>query len=161
MEKRKVALLLLMASLATATLSGCTTENTDNLLADVKQDPKMATTEVVEEEKKVEKKTYKAGEHVFFKRYRMTTGSGYYAEEFTGGQITIPEGYEILDIENYAEYVGKGSQTGGFDVWFIKNKDVEVEPVYNAKIKAYDYSEPGTIVETMDEEKGPELKLIP
>ena len=73
----------------------------------------------------------------------------------------IPEGYEILDIENFTEKYGYGSQTGGFDVWFINNQEVEVEPIYNATYETYDYSEPGRVTEVLKEEKGPELKLTP
>ena len=41
--------------------------------------------------------------------------------------------------------------TGSFDnetdVWYINNETVEVTPVYNEVFRAYDYSQPGKVVE--------------
>ena len=158
MEKRKIGALLLSMGIATTLLSGCTTEQKNEILAETKQAATMETTEVVEEQKKVEKKTFAAGQHVFFKRYYSNKK---YSEDILGGQIIIPEGYEILDIENFTEKWGYGSQTGGFDVWFINNQEVEAEPIYNATFESYDYSEPGKVIAPAVTEEGPKLTLTP
>ena len=55
----------------------------------------------------------------------------------------------------------KSSQTGGFDVWFINNKPVEVQSVYNESTGGYDYSTPGTVIEMELEEEGPTKVLTP
>lgn len=160
MEKRKVGALILSMGIAAALLSGCSLDqDTTEIVTDTKKPATMATTQVEEEQRKIEKKKFAAGKHVYFKRYYNAENK--YAEDIMGGQITIPEGYEILDIENFTEKYGKGSQTGGFDVWFINNQEVEAEPIYNATYKTYDYSEPGRVTEVLEEEKGPELKLTP
>ncbi len=160
MNKRKVGALILSMAIATTLLSGCDldNENENKILTETKQAATMETTQAVEEQKKVEKKKFAAGQHVFFKRYYS---NGEYSEKILGGQIVIPEGYEILDIENFTEKWGYGSQTGGFDVWFINNQEVEVSPVYNTNLEAYDYSEPGKVTAPAVTEEAPTLKLTP
>ena len=81
---------------------------------------------------------------MYFERYYL--GRTIYAENITGGSVSIPEGYSVYDIENFNEESGRGSQTGGYDVWFINDVPVEVEKVYNEIADIYDYSEPGTPV---------------
>ena len=76
-----------------------------------------------------------------------------------GGSIEIPEGYEILDIEPCVRSGFRTAQTGGFDVWFINNKTVEVTPVYNEATGKYELTEPGIVVEQTLEETDQELKL--
>ena len=158
MKKRKIVSLLLATTLSTSMLAGCANTNTERV-TDTKQSPAL---EQVIEEQALENRNYEPYEHVFFKRYYISNmGSSYYSEKKSGGQIEIPEGYEILEIENFTEKIGYGSQTAGFDVWFINNKPVEVKSVYNNSLGIYDYSEPGVVVEQELEETGPSLTLTP
>ena len=142
--KKRIVSILLATTLGATALTGCSSTSSEKV-AETKQSPAME--QVVAVEKTViENKTYDAYEHVFYKRYDTRTEKGY-SENVYGGQIEIPYGYEILDIENFNEKIGYGSQTRGFDVWFINNKPVEVKAVYNPAIDGYDYSEPGTVIE--------------
>ncbi len=157
MDKRKIASLALSGVLATAMLSGCSNNDNDQqrkLLAEEKNSP---TLEQVADAQ-LQKKIYLPYEHVFFKRYYSS--KNVYAERVLGGQVEIPEGYEILEIENFNEKYGYGSQTGGFDIWFINKDTVEVTPVYNQILEIYDYSEPGSVVDMSLQEEGPGLAKI-
>ena len=154
MEKRKIisvgAALLLSAGL----LTGCgKTETTP--VTDAKPSP--ALEQAIVHEDQVEKKVYEPYEHVFFKRYYNGVYEVGRVDTITGGQIVIPEGYEILEIENIIEKNGYGSQTAGFDVWFINNKTVEATAVYNEVFGYYDYSEPGVVIEQELTEENPTL----
>ncbi len=124
-------------------LSGCGTGST--VTENQKQKPAVEQV-AVEEVQAPKSRTYEPYEHVFYLRYDNLTNERY-SENVYGGQIVIPEGYEILEIENFNEDIGYGSQTKGFDVWFINTKKVEVQPVYNEATGAYDYSEAGTVIE--------------
>ena len=155
MNKKKLAALALSGVLATTMLSGCSSKNSTE--EQIYAAPKtVATLEQVQlAEMQPEKKIYLPYEHVFFTRYYIAKGK--YSEKILGGQIEIPAGYEILEIENFNEKYGYGSQTGGFDVWFINNEPVEASPVYDPVLKKYDYSEPGSVVDMSLQEEGPEL----
>ena len=61
-----------------------------------------------------------------------------------GGSIEIPEGYEVFDVENVAEFKG---MTVAYDVWYQNTVPVEVTAVYNESIQGYDYSQFGTPIE--------------
>lgn len=124
-------------------LTGCSTGGT--VTENQKQKPAVEQV-AVQEVQAPENRTFEPYEHVFYLRYDTLTKKEF-SERVYGGQIVIPEGYEILEIENFNEYRGYGSQTRGFDVWFINTKKVEVKPVYNEAIGAYDYSEAGTVIE--------------
>lgn len=154
MDKRRIASLALSGVLATTMLSGCSFRD-EQILTEQKNRPVLEQVS----ETQLEKKVYPPYEHVFFKRYYSS--KGHYAEKILGGQVEIPEGYEILEIENFNEKYGYGSQTGGFDVWFINNEPVEVSPIYNQILEIYDYSEPGSVVDMSLQEEGPSLKLTP
>ena len=159
MEKRIGKTLAVSLCLALGlTLSGCGTGGT--VTENAKQQP--AVEQIALEEVRVPaNKVYAPYEHVFYLRYDCLTEKKY-SEKVFGGQIVVPEGYEILEIENFNEYVGYGSQTRGFDVWFINNKTVEAHAVYNEATKGYDYSEPGTVIEDeLVEETNPSLTLTP
>ena len=110
------------------------------------------------------KKKFRPGTHVFFKRYYFADCcQGYYFHvwEVLGGQIDVPEGYQVLAIHPVTATEEEHVESVGVDVWYINNKRVEVEPVHNVYFDNYDYSEPGKVVETMTEEMGPSLKLSP
>ncbi len=110
------------------------------------------------------KKTFYPDQHVFFKRYYIEDyhqSYNYHLDQILGGQIDVPEGYQVLSLQPIVGTTNHFVETYGVDVWYINNKRVEVEPVNNEYLGRYDYSEPGTVVETMIEEMGPELKLKP
>src|SRR5699024_8341587 len=71
-------------------------------------------TDSTDDEKASETKYFDVGEHLYFERYYL--GRTIYAENITGGSVSIPEGYSVYDIENFNEESGRGSQTGGYDV---------------------------------------------
>ena len=113
----------------------------------------------------LKKKTFHPGTHVYFKRYYIANHvQDYFYRSYNvlGGQVDVPEGYQVLSLQ---QVIGTSNDTNvkthGVDVWFINVKRVEVEPVHNEYLGIYDYSEPGTVVETKVEEKGPELLLRP
>ena len=157
MKKRKVASILLAAAIATTLLTGC--DNTGATMSNSSNS--YAVEQVASQETQIPKtKTYAPYEHVFYVRYSNLTNKRY-SEKVSGGQIEIPERYEILEIENWNKEMYKSSQTGGFDVWFINNKPVEVQSVYNESTGGYDYSTPGTVIEMELEEEGPTKVLTP
>lgn len=101
-------------------------------------------TDSTDDEKASETKYFDVGEHLYFERYYL--GRTIYAENITGGSVSIPEGYSVYDIENFTYPYRYGSETGGYDVWFLNDVPVEAEKVYNEVLEIYDYSEPGTPV---------------
>ena len=155
LDKKKVAALVIAGTLTTMMLTGCSKDEQD-VHTNPKEIPKM---EQIQETEKLPNKTFQPGEHVYFKRYYSS--KNHYAETVNGGQVSVPEGYEILDIENFTEKFGYGSQTGGFDIWFINTATVEAEPCYNEVYNSYDYSEPGKVIVPAVEEESPTLKLTP
>lgn len=107
-----------------------------------------------------EAKTFEPGQHVIFMRYNYTG----IAADFKGGSVKVPEGYEIMDIENYTNKIGASSQTRGADVWYVNTETVLVEPVYKDELQHggtergyYDYSSFGTVIE---KDKDNEMKLV-
>lgn len=83
--------------------------------------------------------------HVFYKRY--STSNDLNIE----GQVVIPEGYEILEIENFEHSLTRSSETRGFDVWFINNEPVKVSSTYNPDTEQYEYCTPGEVIEIESE----------
>ncbi len=165
MEKKKVVSLALVSMISMGMLAGCgSTEMIEEQTGAIKSDSPVVeeSYEISDFEKQYfeqyveipEAKTFAPGEHVFFIRYSYTASS----ENFTSGRVEVPEGYEILEIENYNEYVGYGSQTSGVDIWYINNESVVVEPVYKNEIRNdrsrmgyYDYANFGTVIELEQE----------
>ena len=107
------------------------------------------------------KKTFAPGQHILFKRYSLSR----YTDSFgvvRGGQLEIPEGYQIISIQNVIRTsMFGGTETYGVYIWLINYKKVSVEAVYNEPLRIYDYSEPGTVIETMVEEESPTLTFTP
>lgn len=121
------------------------------------------TKEVPEEEKET-KKEFRPGEHVIFKRFVVNTCNHTEEADFTfGSKLEIPEGYQIVSFKTktYSTWNDGGRLFDRMfvEIWCINNKRVLVTPVYNERLRKYDYSVPGTVVETMVEEPGPELSL--
>ena len=99
MKKRKVASILLAAAIATTLLTGC--DNTGATMSNSSNS--YAVEQVASQETQIPKtKTYAPYEHVFYVRYSNLTNKRY-SEKVSGGQIEIPEGYEILEIENWMQ----------------------------------------------------------
>lgn len=103
-----------------------------------------AVTEESSQEEVTDTKYFDVGEHLFFERYYLTSSVD--SQDIAGGSLSIPEGYSVYDIENFIRLYRYGSETGGYDVWFLNDVPVEAEKVYNEALEIYDYSEPGTPV---------------
>lgn len=162
MEKKKVVSLGLAGMISMGLLAGC---GAKDVQAEVSMEPKVQENvrEIIEADAHYfeqfyeipEAKTFEPGEHVIFIRYNYV-GT---AENFTSGRVDVPKGYEILNIENYTERDGYGSQTSGVDVWYINTEPVLVDPVFKNEIRIdyskngyYDYSMPGQVIEKEQED---------
>lgn len=185
MEKRRLVSLVLALTLSTGLLAGCDKQTQAHVSGDpdtvviTDREAYLASNATEEEvlvvddktnridsfEEVPESKEYEAGEHLIMIRYDLLDELGYSnAESINSVSISIPEGYEILSIENF---IGLGSkigtgQTYGVDVWYINNEKVLVDPVYNEALKHYDYSQPGTVIELEEDnvlEDNGEMKL--
>ncbi len=109
--------------------------------------------EAKEKQEQIEKPSdqeFEPYEHVFYRRYELSD-SYMNTSSITNGQVEIPEGYEILEIENYIDTKGRGSVTKGFDVWFTNTETVTAEATYNEITRQYEYSTPGKVVENENE----------
>lgn len=164
-NKKRVVSLALAGMISMGLLSGCGSKDTQAEVsnnAEVVEDVK----EIVEVDEKYyfeqyyevpEAKVFEPGEHVFFIRYNYSTAP----ERVTSGRVDVPEGYEILEIENYTEHVGYGSQSSGVDIWYINNETVVVEPVYkkneirrdSSRYGFYDYANFGTVIKKDEDVK--------
>lgn len=172
MEKRKLISLTLALAMSTGLLSGCNKQTQAYVSGDpetvVVTDREKYLAENQEEtlknndinkidsfETSPGSKEFEAGQHVFMIRYDLLEELGYeIANNINSLSITIPEGYEILSMENFTGLgtnIGTG-QTYGVDIWFINNKKVLVEPFYNEKFEHYDYSRPGKVIELEEKE---------
>lgn len=170
MNKKGIISLLAMSTIAIG-LVGCSTVNstsanvsaeTQSIVESVSVDSSLNVKEesncepiVVDEntneidyyKKTPEVKVFEPGKHVYMIRYDFDCSPDF----LNSVSIAVPDGYEILDVENYIscnwDVGGNKAQTKGADVWYINNETVEVTPVYNEVFKAYDYSQPGKVVE--------------
>lgn len=158
MEKRKVISLVLVLAMSTGLMTGCGNSTQSDVVEDTQSVVETIAPSVVDKdtnrvhsyEKMPEVKVFEPGEHVFMIRYNLLDELGYSsAKGVNSASICVPEGYEILDLENYISLGSKigTSQTYGVDVWFINNESVEVTPVYNEAFDSYDYSQPGKVIE--------------
>lgn len=158
-SKKNLMAIALASVIGVSSLTGCNAvETEENQTESIEMEEVSNEEEVlVEEEQNFENKVFEPYTHVYYVRtYNPSEPS-----TIKGGQVEIPEGYEILDIENWTQKHGYGSRNAGYDIWFINNKTVEVSPVYNETIGTYDYSQPGTVIEMTNEEDGPTKTLIP
>ncbi len=138
---RNLAIFGLVGTLSCFSLAGCgnASSNPENKEDEVKSE------QIVTDEEKY----FDVGEHMFFERYWLTGLID--AEDIDGGSITIPDGYSVYTIENFTKKYGNGSETGGYDVWFVNDEPVEAKKVYNESLETYDYSEPGTPVKVKED----------
>ena len=154
MNKGKVISLVLVLAMSTGLMTGCG----NSTQTDVVDDTKSIVEQVVRSkdinrvdayEEMPDVKFFEPGEHVFMIRYNFLDELVYpSAKGVNSASISVPEGYEILDIENFTG-LGKKVGTGqiyGVDVWYINNDYVEVAPVLNEAFGTYDYSQPGKVV---------------
>ncbi len=156
MESKKVISLVAALVVSAGLLTGCGSKDVpvvDNTSAVVTTEPVISVSgnynKIDGFEKQPEEKVFEAGEHLFMKRYHLRDEANLNVQSLSGVSITVPEGYEVLDFENYISLAGKigTQQTYGVDVWFINNEDVVVKPVYNEATRMYDYSQAGTVIE--------------
>ena len=161
MEKRKVISLVLVLAMSTGLMTGCGNSTQTDVVEDTQSVVETIAPSVVDKdtnrvdayEKMPEVKVFEPGEHVFMIRYNLLVGSSSKrATSINSASITLPDGYEILEIENYTSISvdQNKAQTYGVDVWYINNEKVVVEPVYNEAFKFYDYSQPGSVIVELD-----------
>lgn len=161
-NKKRIISLALASMISMGLLTGCGEKDTQ--AEEVESSQSIVTSETNIAENDINKldsydvepeiKTFESGEHVFMIRYNYMDELGYdNAKAVDSASISVPEGYKVLDVENYISLGGKigTSQTYGVDVWFINNESVEVEPVFNEAFNSYDYSRPGKVI-TKEEE---------
>ena len=141
--KSKLAVYASMFVLSTSTLASC--GSNDRQIAEEDKNNYRVKHEQNSNAVEGDKKVFEPYQHLFY--VRNSTSNVEYSEKVTGGSVNIPEGYTVLDIENFTELSGYGSQTGGYDIWYTNTKTVEVSAVYNESIDGYDYSHFGTVIE--------------
>ena len=170
MKKKRLISLTLALSLSAGLLTGCSKEN-DETQAHVSGDPESvvitdteryesslpvvdeSTNQIIGYESAPQKKEFEPGTHIIMLRYDLLESLGYSnAESINSLNIEIPEGYQVLDIENFdgLGYKIGTVQTYGVDIWLINNEKVLVQPVYNKIFGKYDYSQPGSVVNELE-----------
>ena len=100
----------------------------------INESPNAVVSQAVADDKKPDNKIFAPGKHCYWRFYNPRT---------LVGQVSVPEGYEILDIEaSYDYYVGS------YIVWFINTETVEAEAVLSeiGLDRKYYYSKPGKVV---------------
>ncbi len=153
MNNKKVKSLVAAIVIGTTLLTGCSSDKApvvEDTAAMETTEPTISVTvgtnriDIFEEQP--EAKEFEAGEHIYMSRYHVRRSIG--VENVSGVSITVPEGYQVLDFENYISLGGKigTQQTYGVDVWFINDEKVLVKPVFNEGLGAYDYSQAGTVI---------------
>lgn len=108
-----------------------------------KEEESTATTEPIvsiisDEENIPAPVVYQPYEHVYMR-------SSYCDYDSSGLQISVPEGYEILDVTTTIDKSNTNKMI--IDIWFVNTQTVEVQPVYNEDLECYDYSNPGIVIE--------------
>lgn len=168
MQKKYLKKLTIFSTIATMSIlsfSGCsnktrndelnnTTEiNLDNQEENIEEKIKSALEQIEENTQKETTKTFEPYEHIFFVRVNLLTEKSS-ARKITGGNIIVPEGYTVLEIENFSDRDSYGSQTEGYDIWFTNKVPVLVESIFNESLEKYDFSNFGTpIIDTKEKEK--------
>lgn len=117
MNKKGIAVCT-AAIIALGVAGGCTL---------IKGSPKAVINEATADEEKPANKIFEPGKHCFFRRYGTSNLSG---------QVSIPNGYEILEIETTDSFQ--------YIVWFINTETVEAEAV--KANGSYSYSKAGIVV---------------
>ena len=100
-----------------------------------------------------EEKTFKKGEHYICVRIshhsniRVSEKIANKNKHSVTGIDEIPEGYKVYSITPYTVKVGRGSATGGYDIWYVNTEEVKVKATYNKDTKQYGYYTFGEVVE--------------
>lgn len=144
MRYSKIPVLALSIVLGTG-MVGCNSSNNEDNYEDVGNNQEVVNN--IKEEK-TESKIFQPYEHVFFKRIDLfeTLERGKFSENITQGQVDVPEGYEVLTIQNYNSISGNTTQTRGYDVWFTNNEPVEAKLIVNPVTGVEEYSEAGVVI---------------
>lgn len=170
MNVKKLAIYGIVGAISLSELTGCLrknseTKNSDNTYIEVPKteeaifNSNQALNQIQSEVKEGETRIFEPYQHLFFIRVGLLTAdSMYYAENINGGSINIPDGYQVLTIENFAEMERNTSQTGGYDIWFTNEVAVEVTAIYNESIKKYDYSHFGLPIAEKEKENEETIK---
>ena len=154
-ELRKIILTFGILSTGSLTLTGC------NKKREVKQSTIYATPTLTTETPTIEEtnneniiidgveenqsKIFKPGKHYISVRVNQ---ENHYANNIEGNAINnIPEGYEIYTIYPITGEIYKGSQTTGYEVWFVNNETVEVTSSYNEELEIYGFYDFGKVIE--------------
>lgn len=137
---KKIALYMTIGTIETVSLTGCgmtktnnDKENMENNISDV------ALFYIIDNVKMNDKKEFEPYEHLFHVRYDCYP--------YSGNSISIPDGYEVFEINNIIHKNSSGSSDFGYDIWFTNNKKVQVRAIYNESLNKYDYSNFGTVIE--------------
>lgn len=162
---KKLTIFSTVATMSMISFSGClnktrndelnnTTEiNLDNQEKNIEEKIKSALEKIEENTQEETTKIFKPYEHVFFVRVNLLTEKSS-ARKIKGGNIIVPEGYTVLEIENFSDRDSYGSQTEGYDIWFTNKVPVEVETIFNEALEKYDFSNFGTpIIDNKEKEK--------
>lgn len=142
------------ATIGTLGLTGCganTTTNNDknniensnkNTVENNSQEPKKNNEKVVDaiidNAKEGDVKVFEPYEHLFYVRYEIYSDYG--------NSISIPDGYEVFEINNRTDEMENDSYTENY-IWFTNKEKVKVEAVYNKNLVKWDYSNFGTVIE--------------
>lgn len=152
MNVKKLAIYSIVGAISLSELTGCLRknserENSDNAYIEVPKteeaifNSNQALNQIQLEVKEGETRTFESYQHLFFIRVDLLSDASVYnAENINGGSINIPDGYQVLTIENFTEVDRNASQTRGYDIWFTNEVAVEVTAIYNESTKKYDYS---------------------
>lgn len=145
---KKMTLYTTIGALGTVSLTSCGVSlngdvNNNNIVTneqlEEERNSKIALNTIVDDVDANDKKIFAPYEHVFHIRYEVSS-------YIVGNSISIPEGYEVLQINNLFEG-NRGVDTIGYDIWFTNKIEVEVEAVYNENLGKWDYSNFGIVVE--------------
>lgn len=144
MKKRKIIYLAGLAMTGALALTGCSKKT------EMKVEPKITYQSnpldyYLEEP---ETKTLEPYYHNLFKKYApVSVNNEKIKEQYIGyineGSISIPEGYKIIGISGICD-TSENTDTEAVHIWFTNTETVEVKPVFNEEINAYDYSDFGT-----------------
>lgn len=156
--KKRIVSSALAIMMTTGLLSGCgcsdtnatvTEEPTESVVMSNQEYDETAVLGIDKYETEPESRVYQEYEHLFMVRYNLEDaqyqGS---TENLTGTSVPVPDGYEVVSIENFNSLGGKigTTKTYGFDIWYTNVVPVEVAPVYNETFQAYDFSHPGKVI---------------
>ena len=143
MDKKKLLAGTMALALSTTMLTACHSENNN----DEESNNEINNGDIYYGVSEGEKQIFEPYEHVFFVRYNELSLD---SEDTIGASVEIPDGYEILSIEQFYKSSYSTTPTGGYDIWYTNNETVEVEAVYNKSFGRNDFSQFGKVIENED-----------